>query len=443
MLQSPVIESTEKRDDGIIGIETEDEYDIIDPELAVDVLLMVAFECLDNLVHLEHHFKFLDLLHQLLEIKGNSKYRSHIFGFSSVQSSKVQYNRAEGNYVTMGDSLPLNLPLNGAMNDETYNFLLRGEVDIPKNLLINIMESAISTKHNTDFEMHYTQNNIGESTKKKMEPKKPEDETAISMMVQIFSDGVIETSEIRENLESISLFAQHHHLVHPPRNISVDDACLSNNCLEMSEVDDNEGKFHGFDWFPPTILYALFDGDLAKTKTFLVSIKNLECAPCLWPFSYQQPTVQDGAIEGFLLGVIGHNVEMIIQAESKRRGKLGVLKSWNLSSFPILCRRWIRQAFLNSGLDFSEIQYYVLSVILMGPEYSVYFCASAIQYILSRQNESNADKNIFLCTAEDVMIPLHGFKAIEHLPYMKELQSRYREFVSKDIRKGINTVLNR
>ena len=102
----------------------------------------------------------------------------------------------------------------------------------------------------------------------------------------------------------------------------------------------------------------------------------------------------------------------------------------------------MRQAFLSSGLDLSEIRYYILLVVLMGPEYSVYFCASAIQYVLSTRNGSNSDKNVLLCSVEEIMIPLHGFKAIDHLPYMKELELRYGESVSKDIRKGLNTVIH-
>ena len=89
----------------------------------------------------------------------------------------------------------------------------------------------------------------------------------------------------------------------------------------------------------------------------------------------------------------------------------------------------------------SEIQYYILSVILMGADYSVYFCASAVQYILSKENTRNADKNIFMCTPEAIMIPLHGFKTIEHLSYMKELESIYGNHVAPDVRKGIKSVL--
>ena len=77
----------------------------------------------------------------------------------------------------------------------------------------------------------------------------------------------------------------------------------------------------------------------------------------------------------------------------------------------------------------------------MGPEYSVYFCASAILYILSKENGRTDDKTIFMCTPEDIMIPLHGFKPIEHLAYMKELESIYGDYVAPDVRKGISNVL--
>ena len=39
--------------------------------------------------------------------------------------------------------------------------------------------------------------------------------------------------------------------------------------------------------------------------------------PCLWPAAFQKTKKQAKAVEEFLLSVIGHNVEMIINAEAK------------------------------------------------------------------------------------------------------------------------------
>ena len=85
----------------------------------------------------------------------------------------------------------------------------------------------------------------------------------------------METSQIRENVEGISVFSQRNHIVDSSGGKSDGDPCLTNNSLGRSEADSNEENFQGFDWFPPTVLYALLDGDLSKAKAFIVWIKSV------------------------------------------------------------------------------------------------------------------------------------------------------------------------
>ena len=107
----------------------------------------------------------------------------------------------------------------------------------------------------------------------------------------------------------------------------------------------------------------------------------------------------------------------------------------------MLCRKWIRQTFLNSGMMWHDIQYYILAVLLLGADYSVYFCVSAIQYIMSNKDPAIDSPRIFECKAKDIIAPLYGFKPSENLNNMKRLQSTYEKYVAPDLRKGAQNLL--
>ena len=92
-------------------------------------------------------------------------------------------------------------------------------------------------------------------------------------------------------------------------------------------------------------------------------------------------------------------------------------------------------------MEVNDIQYYVLSVILLGPEYSIYFCASAIQHILNKGRSKKRHNCLFMRTAEDIMVPLRGFKPNESLIYMKHLNSIYGKCVAQDLKQGIDKLL--
>jgi hypothetical protein len=92
-------------------------------------------------------------------------------------------------------------------------------------------------------------------------------------------------------------------------------------------------------------------------------------------------------------------------------------------------------------MEVYDIQYYILSVILLGPEYSVYFCASAIQYVLNKDRSKKRHNCLFMCAPEDIMVPLHGFKPNESLIYMRHVKSIYGGYVAQDLKRGIDKLL--
>ena len=98
----------------------------------------------------------------------------------------------------------------------------------------------------------------------------------------------------------------------------------------------------------------------------------------------------------------------------------------------------MRQTFFNTGMEFNDIQIYIIFVVLLGANYSVYFCVSAIQYILNKENPSKERKKLFTLAPEDIMIPLAGFKPNEHFNYMIQLERHYGKYVGPDIKKGID-----
>ena len=112
------------------------------------------------------------------------------------------------------------------------------------------------------------------------------------------------------------------------------------------------------------------------------------------------------------------------------------------SSISLLCRKWIRQNFFNTGMMFNDIQLYFIFVTLFGPNYSVYFCVSAIQYIMNKEYPSQKRRKIYKLSPEDIMIPLDGFKPNEHLNYMQQLDHYYGKYVGPDIKNGIEKLKN-
>merc|ERR1739844_15126 len=113
---------------------------------------------------------------------------------------------------------------------------------------------------------------------------------------------------------------------------------------------------------------------------------------------------------------------MILHSEVKKKKRVNYPKSRLISTVPILCRKWMRQTFFNTGMEFNDIQIYIIFVVLLGANYSVYFCVSAIQYILNKEKPSKERKKLFMLAPEDIMIPLAGFKPNEHFNYMIQLE---------------------
>ena len=92
-----------------------------------------------------------------------------------------------------------------------------------------------------------------------------------------FIESHTEADNVRQNIAYIVGFSQHQPVTdqHCPKNHTECEASLSYSCDENPKERENERNFYSFDWFPPTLLYAMFDGDLTNTQKCIMWIKQV------------------------------------------------------------------------------------------------------------------------------------------------------------------------
>ncbi|RXN05836.1 broad-minded [Labeo rohita] len=158
-------------------------------------------------------------------------------------------------------------------------------------------------------------------------------------------------------------------------------------------------------------------GDVGRSLSLLLRFSRLLPSAFLWP-----PRLHSSAhlpIEIAQSGIhpiyscTAHYVEMLLKAE-----------------VPLICIQWLGQCFWNY-LDWPEICHYVATCVIMGPDYQVYVCISALRHLQQDilQHTQTQDLQVFL--KEE---PIHGFRVSNYLEYMEGLERNYRSMVLSDMR---------
>merc|ERR1719270_444114 len=93
------------------------------------------------------------------------------------------------------------------------------------------------------------------------------------------------------------------------------------------------------------IAYSFFDQNIELSKKCMDLINQLDYKACIFPLEVLNDDIDEAKVDYFLMSVIGHNVEMILHSEARRKKRVNDLQSRLISSVPILCRKWIRQTF--------------------------------------------------------------------------------------------------
>uniref|UniRef100_A0A8C1DXX7 Protein broad-minded n=1 Tax=Cyprinus carpio carpio TaxID=630221 RepID=A0A8C1DXX7_CYPCA len=224
------------------------------------------------------------------------------------------------------------------------------------------------------------------------------------------------------------------------REDSEQDLCLLlKHCQEFlsqqrvsvsSELSCFQDGYPGHDWFASTV-FLLMHGDVGRSLSLLLRFSRLLPSAFLWPprlhSSVHLPIeIAQSGIHP-IYSCTAHYVEMLLKAEVPL-----VFSAFRMSGFTPsqICIQWLGQCFWNY-LDWPEVCHYVAICVIMGPDYQVYMCISALRHLQQDilQHTQTQDLQVFL--KEE---PIHGFRVSNYLEYMEGLECNYRSMVLSDMR---------
>jgi hypothetical protein len=119
----------------------DDTEDSIDPAIAMETLLIIGFEDIDNFIYLEKSVQFLELLNGLLDVKKISHYRQTILGYPLINDSKQDHLQS----LSKEGVSTIPIPLTTANKEEIAHFLVTGEISLVKEILGGLIESIRNT----------------------------------------------------------------------------------------------------------------------------------------------------------------------------------------------------------------------------------------------------------------------------------------------------------
>ncbi|KAJ3276613.1 hypothetical protein HDV01_004146 [Terramyces sp. JEL0728] len=188
-------------------------------------------------------------------------------------------------------------------------------------------------------------------------------------------------------------------------------------------------EFTGFDWFASSI-FLIFEGNSEAANSTLQSFSEKLPALYLWPqfsISYMN-TVSASHQIASVVPTICHWVEAIIEVELPKVSSAFTLSGCTPTQ---MVQQWIRELFWNF-LDFSEIQNFILTCLLYGIDYQVYFCVALIRHCKELLLAAARDE-VFIHKIHDPKLSL-GFKTSNYLTFMNQLQERHRDMVLRDLK---------
>ncbi|KAJ3324109.1 hypothetical protein HDV06_000650 [Boothiomyces sp. JEL0866] len=181
-------------------------------------------------------------------------------------------------------------------------------------------------------------------------------------------------------------------------------------------------EFTGFDWFASTI-FLIFEGNADESNKILKSFSERLPSIYLWPqfsVSYMN-TISTANQIASIIPTICHWVEAIIEVELPKVSSAFTLSGCTPTQ---MVQQWVRELFWNF-LDFSEIQNFVLTCLLYGIDYQVYYCVALIRHCKELLLAAARDE-VFIHTIHDPKLSV-GFKTADYLPFMNQLKERHRE----------------
>lgn len=191
---------------------------------------------------------------------------------------------------------------------------------------------------------------------------------------------------------------------------------LHENTLKTLHTDS-----YCFDWFIG-IIFILMRGEAQKTYTLLTAFSTQLLSIYIWINRVHKSKLlpHDIVMTGcnWALTNTLHNLEYILKTEIP-----SVHTALHVSGVSIgtVCCVWIQQCFLNF-LDLEEICGYILTVLVMGVEYQIYFIVCILKHLQEDILQYTQENNLMYYLLEK---PIRGFQVRDWIQYMKELGDRW------------------
>ncbi|KAJ3254298.1 hypothetical protein HK103_007268 [Boothiomyces macroporosus] len=291
-----------------------------------------------------------------------------------------------------------------------FNNFLEKSSTLPFEIGQRIIKTVLkitSTPNASTLELGWTKIKARHSTAKKNTEVLDNYQRLGTLMVARYANILLDSksqSKLKEDLSKVLLYA------------------------ESLQPDVNSKQFSGFDWFTATI-YLIFGGNTDDVNEALKILSEKLPSIYLWPqFSISCMTfiTLDNQIAS-VIPTICHWVEAIIEVELPKVSSAYTLSGCTPTQ---MVQQWVRELFWNF-LDFSEIQNFVLTCMLYGVDYQVYFCVALIRHCKELLLAAARDE-AFIHTIHDPKLSL-GFKTVDYLPFMHQLKERHRDMVLKDL----------
>ncbi|KAI9365394.1 broad-minded protein-domain-containing protein [Zopfochytrium polystomum] len=215
-----------------------------------------------------------------------------------------------------------------------------------------------------------------------------------------------------------------------PRKSLVDVLLYCQALVSRGQAKPAKKTFDGFDWFA-AVAFTVFGGRVDACCEFLRLLSCYLPSMLLWP-KRSQLTRMDIPI---IYSCSSYLVEALLESEA-----VPVFSAFTLSGCTPsqITQRWLRECFLNV-LAFPEIANYLALTLLFGVDYQVYFCIAALRFCQPaiQQAARRGELIVFLNEAAGIRSVLGGFRAADHLAYMRDLEGRYREVVFSELRSQV------
>ena len=191
-----------------------------------------------------------------------------------------------------------------------------------------------------------------------------------------------------------------------------------------------QNSIQGYDWFVG-IIFILLQGNPSKCFSLLVAFSSQLASCYVWlnRIYKSQLLPQLFTLTGCHWGMVNllHYLELIVKTELPNTHAALHISGIALGT---ICSSWVRQCFLNF-LDFEEICYYLLIVLILGVDYQLYFVASILKHLEMDIMKATQENNLMGFLLES---PIRGYRASNGITYMRELEERWRNAVNTGLR---------